>query len=422
MRLTLELDGLALLYALLATAIGLIVLAYSLRYLPRHLAHTDAPQSRSPRLYVWLVIFMASMVGLALAQDLLLLFVFWDLTAIASYFLVAFDREDREARRAALSAMLVTGASAVLLLLGAVMLWAKYGTFSLPELFEVADDRQHLRRRCHRADRRIGARQVRAGPVPLLAAARDDRADAGLRIPALGGDGRRRRLPDRPHLSADRAEPAAARRAARRRLPVDRGRRHARADPRQPQTGPGLLDDLPVRVRRRDLRHGVEVRPGRGRAVRPGARTREVRAVPGRGRRDRRDRAGEALGARRPRAPDAGARRCQRRGRRRRGGPAADARLLPGRAVLQGGNRSRDARGGRDRRRRGPDVHLHGAVLVGHLPRRQRRGVGPRRGPGTRRPGGGAGRAGAGRRVRRRAVRVACRRGGFRDAARRRRG
>ena len=139
LRLTLELDGLALLYALLATAIGLVVVAYSLRYLPRHLEHTGAPQSRSPRLYVWLLVFMASMVGLALAKDLLLLFVFWDLTAIASYYLVAFDREDREARRAALAAMLVTGASAVLLLLGAVMLWAEYGTFALPELFEVAD-------------------------------------------------------------------------------------------------------------------------------------------------------------------------------------------------------------------------------------------------------------------------------------------
>ena len=52
---------------------------------------------------------MVSMVGLAVAQDLVLLFVFWDLTAIASYFLVASDAEDREARKAALAAMLVTG-------------------------------------------------------------------------------------------------------------------------------------------------------------------------------------------------------------------------------------------------------------------------------------------------------------------------
>ena len=45
-----------------------------------------------------MVLFMVSMVGLAMAQDLLLLFVFWDLTAIASYFLIGFDRQHREAR------------------------------------------------------------------------------------------------------------------------------------------------------------------------------------------------------------------------------------------------------------------------------------------------------------------------------------
>jgi multicomponent Na+:H+ antiporter subunit A len=137
LRLALELDGLAFAYALLATGVGLVVVAYSLSYVPRHLQETGAPQSRQTRLYGWLLIFMASMVGLAVAQDLVLLFVFWDLTAIASYFLVAFDREDPDARRAALAAMLVTGISAVLLLAGAVMLWVRHDTFSLPELFEL---------------------------------------------------------------------------------------------------------------------------------------------------------------------------------------------------------------------------------------------------------------------------------------------
>ena len=78
------------------------------------------------------------MVGLACARDLVLLFVFFDLTAVASYFLIGFDRERREARGAALMALLVTGVSAVALLLGAVLLYDAYGTFSLPELFERA--------------------------------------------------------------------------------------------------------------------------------------------------------------------------------------------------------------------------------------------------------------------------------------------
>ena len=81
---------------------------------------------------------MASMVGLACARDLVLLFVFFDLTAVASYFLIGFDRDRREARGAALMALLVTGVSAVGLLAGAALLYAEYGTFSLPELFERA--------------------------------------------------------------------------------------------------------------------------------------------------------------------------------------------------------------------------------------------------------------------------------------------
>jgi multicomponent Na+:H+ antiporter subunit A len=85
-----------------------------------------------------MVCFMGSMVGLACARDLVLLFVFFDLTAVASYFLIGFDRERREARGAALMALLVTGVSAVALLIGAVLLFGAYGTFSLPVLFERA--------------------------------------------------------------------------------------------------------------------------------------------------------------------------------------------------------------------------------------------------------------------------------------------
>jgi multicomponent Na+:H+ antiporter subunit A len=135
LRLDLAFDGLAALYALLATGIGAAVFAYGSAYLPLHLQHERRPASEGRRFWPWMVIFMGSMVGLACARDLILLFVFFDLTAVASYFLIGFDREQREARGAALMALLVTGVSAVALLIGAVLLQHKYGTFSLPELF-----------------------------------------------------------------------------------------------------------------------------------------------------------------------------------------------------------------------------------------------------------------------------------------------
>jgi multicomponent Na+:H+ antiporter subunit A len=136
LRLHFRLDGLAVLYILLATGVAVAVFAYSARYLPLHLAHGDRPAGESVRFYALLVLFMGAMIGLATAQDLILLFVFWDITAIASYYLIAYDRHEAESRWAALMALLVTGVSAVLLLIGALVLQAEYGTFSLPEILE----------------------------------------------------------------------------------------------------------------------------------------------------------------------------------------------------------------------------------------------------------------------------------------------
>ena len=134
LELELGLDGLAAMYALLATGIGAAVFAYAAAYMPWHAAKAGQPRARELRFWAWMVIFMGSMVGLACARDLVSLFVFFDLTAIASYFLIGFDRERRAARGAALMALIVTGGSAVLLLIGAVVLYEAHGTFSVPEL------------------------------------------------------------------------------------------------------------------------------------------------------------------------------------------------------------------------------------------------------------------------------------------------
>ena len=134
LRFALSLDGLAALYALLATGIGFTVLVYSYRYLPLHLEHEGRPEPDAVRFYFFVLLFMGSMVGLAMAQDLILLFVFWDLTAIASYYLIGYDDHKEESRASALMALLVTGITAVLLLIGVLFLYAAYGTFSVPEL------------------------------------------------------------------------------------------------------------------------------------------------------------------------------------------------------------------------------------------------------------------------------------------------
>ncbi|MFI7679259.1 hydrogen gas-evolving membrane-bound hydrogenase subunit E [Actinophytocola sp. NPDC049390] len=138
LRLSFALDGLGALYGLLATGVGALVFAYGTRYLSLHLEHQRRSAVERWRFWPWMTLFAVAMVGLATAQDLVLVFVFFDLTAVCSYFLIGFDRAEREARTAALMALLITVVAAVALLVGAVLLYAAHGTFSIPELLARA--------------------------------------------------------------------------------------------------------------------------------------------------------------------------------------------------------------------------------------------------------------------------------------------
>lgn len=134
LRLSFALDGLARLYALLATGIGLAVAVYASNYLPLHLHHQGRDEREIVPFYGYLLLFMSAMVGLVMAQDLMLLFVFWDATAIASYFLIGYDRAAEDSRYSAAMALYVTGITAICLLIGATILGVQYGTFDLPAL------------------------------------------------------------------------------------------------------------------------------------------------------------------------------------------------------------------------------------------------------------------------------------------------
>jgi multicomponent Na+:H+ antiporter subunit A len=137
-RLSLRLDDLAALYALLAAGVGIPVFLYATAYLPLHLAHADRSRRDERRFFALMGLFLVAMAGLATAQDLWVLFVFWDITAIASYGLIGFDRDRAEARSSALMALLITGVSAVLLLVGILIVRNATGTSSIPEALAAA--------------------------------------------------------------------------------------------------------------------------------------------------------------------------------------------------------------------------------------------------------------------------------------------
>ena len=86
-------DGLSLTFALLISGIGTLVMLYSNTYLAGH------PQFA--RFALFLTLFMLSMLGLVLADNLIALFVFWELTTITSYLLIGFGHETEKGRRSA---------------------------------------------------------------------------------------------------------------------------------------------------------------------------------------------------------------------------------------------------------------------------------------------------------------------------------
>lgn len=119
-------DGLGLLFALLISGVGTLVFIYAGGYLKGN--------PNLGRFYAWLAVFMAAMIGVALSDNILLLFVFWELTSISSYMLIGFEHERESARFAALQAFLVTGAGGLALLAGLLLLGSAGGTFELSEL------------------------------------------------------------------------------------------------------------------------------------------------------------------------------------------------------------------------------------------------------------------------------------------------
>lgn len=130
-ELAFRIDGLSMLFCLLISCIGVMVMLYTSGYFK---AHRD-----QGRLQWLLLAFMLAMIGLVTADNVIMLFVFWELTTITSFLLVGFDHENRNARRAALQALLVTGAGGLLLLLGLILLAKVAGSYRLSEIVASGD-------------------------------------------------------------------------------------------------------------------------------------------------------------------------------------------------------------------------------------------------------------------------------------------
>lgn len=121
-------DGLSLLFSLLITGIGSLVVLYSISYLSQ--------QEQLGNFYCYLLIFMSAMLGVVLSDNLLVLYFFWELTSFSSFLLISFWRHKEKSRYGAMKSMMITVFGGLSLLGGFILLHQAAGTWRIREIIE----------------------------------------------------------------------------------------------------------------------------------------------------------------------------------------------------------------------------------------------------------------------------------------------
>ena len=122
------LDGLSMIFGLLITGIGILVVLYSIYYL--------STEQALVHFYTYLLLFMGSMLGVVFSDHIMMLYVFWELTSISSFLLIAFWYQRKGSRYGAKKALLITVLGGFSMLAGFLMLYVVTGTFSIREIIE----------------------------------------------------------------------------------------------------------------------------------------------------------------------------------------------------------------------------------------------------------------------------------------------
>ncbi len=121
------LDGLALMFALIISGIGTLVVLYSIFYMAKE-------REALHNFYVYLLMFMGAMLGLVSSDNVLVLYTLWELTSVSSFLLIAYWYERKKSRSGALKSMIITVFGGLAMLAGLIMLAMITDTYSIREM------------------------------------------------------------------------------------------------------------------------------------------------------------------------------------------------------------------------------------------------------------------------------------------------
>ncbi len=130
---TSHLDGLSVLFSILITGIGSLVVLYSIFYL-------DKTKEQLHNFYIYLLMFMTAMLGVVQSDHVITLYLFWELTSISSFLLIGYWFNRDKSRFGALKSMVITVAGGLMMLGGFVLLSLMGGSFSIRELIAQAPE------------------------------------------------------------------------------------------------------------------------------------------------------------------------------------------------------------------------------------------------------------------------------------------
>lgn len=126
-----KIDGLGLLFALLITGIGSLVVLYSIYYLAKD-------KEKLNTFYVFLLLFMGAMLGVVLSDNLIVLYTFWEFTSFSSFLLIGYWYDREKSRYGAQKSMLITVLGGLSMLGGIILLYIMTGTFNISEIIDQA--------------------------------------------------------------------------------------------------------------------------------------------------------------------------------------------------------------------------------------------------------------------------------------------
>lgn len=127
-----RLDGLSLIFFSLISVIGLLVIFYSVFYMSK--------SENLPRFYSFLILFMVAMYGVVLSNNTIVLYIFWELTSIASFLLISFWYKKEKSREGALKSFLITVSGGMMMLLGFIALYIITGTNQIDQMIQMSGE------------------------------------------------------------------------------------------------------------------------------------------------------------------------------------------------------------------------------------------------------------------------------------------